>query len=68
MSILNRDGRGKGGKEGRVIMIRLDSLRQSVRLAPREHYRAGCWIHEDAEIVREEAVTLFVNGREFVKR
>lgn len=43
-----------------------DSLRQSVRLAPRDHYRGGHWTHEDAEIVREEAVTLFVNGREFV--
>ncbi len=38
----------------------------AIRMFPRHHYTHGHWRQETAEVVVEEALTLFVNGREFV--
>ncbi len=42
------------------------NLQNAIRHYPREHFLRGQWRHEEAEIVREEALTLFINGQEFV--
>ncbi|MCL4495727.1 MAG: formate dehydrogenase accessory sulfurtransferase FdhD [Firmicutes bacterium] len=38
----------------------------AIRMFPRHHYTQGQWRQETAEVVVEEALTLFVNGQEFV--
>ncbi len=38
----------------------------AIRIFPRHHYTQGQWRQEPTEVVVEEALTLFVNGREFV--
>ncbi|PSR36513.1 MAG: formate dehydrogenase accessory sulfurtransferase FdhD [Sulfobacillus thermosulfidooxidans] len=40
-------------------------LQDAVRMLTRDHYDQGEWRRESAEIVREEAFTLFINGREW---
>lgn len=38
----------------------------AIRIYPRQHYAHGQWHQEPAEVVIEEPLTLFINGREFV--
>lgn len=53
-------------RRGLIIMPIPQSLRESITHVRRHHYQGGQWWAEEVEVVREEALTLFVNGHEFV--
>lgn len=49
-----------------MAQIQSNEFDDAIHIVPRYHYTAGQWQQEPAEVVIEEAVTLFINGNEFV--